>query len=55
MPKFGTEYVSRSLAECEVQVSEELERSLRRKARALGYELAVKAPASSPPSCRPGA
>ena len=42
MLKFGTEYVARSLAEYEAQVREKLERSLRRKAQALGYELVAK-------------
>ena len=50
MLKFGTEYVSRSLAEYEAEVREKLERGLRRKARALGYELVAVAPASPPPS-----
>jgi len=39
MLKFGTEYVARSLVEYEAQVREKLERSLRRKAEAMGYEL----------------
>jgi len=50
MLKFGTEYVSRSLVEYEAEVREKLERGLRRKARALGYELVAVAPASPPPS-----
>jgi transposase len=45
MLKFGTEYVARSLADYEAQVREKLERSLRRKARSLGYDLV---PSASP-------
>ncbi|MDB5352655.1 MAG: family transposase [Planctomycetota bacterium] len=48
MLKYGTEYVARSLVEYEAQVREKLERSLRRKAQALGYELVAKASPSSP-------
>ena len=43
----GEEYVARSLADYEAQVREKLERSLRRKARSLGYEL-VPRPAVAP-------
>ena len=39
MLKFGTEYVTQSLTEYETQVRAKLERSLRRKAESLGYEL----------------
>jgi transposase len=50
MLRYGTEYVARSLSEYEAQVREDLERSLRRKAGALGYELVPKGPAApSPP------
>jgi len=42
MLKFGTEYVARSLVEYESRVRDHLERSLRRKAQALGYELVPK-------------
>jgi transposase len=48
MLKFGAEYVAQSLAEYEAEVREKLERSLRRKAQALGYELVAKAPPASP-------
>jgi hypothetical protein len=46
MLKYGREYVRRSLAEYEQKMREQLERSLRRKAAALGYALVPK-PASS--------
>jgi len=39
MLRYGTEYVTQSLADYEAQVRAKLERVLRRKARALGYEL----------------
>ena len=50
MLKYGTEYVARSLAEYEAQVREKLERSVRRKARSLGYDLVARAasPAVAP-------
>ena len=50
MLKYGTAYVTQSLAEYEAQVREKLERSLRRKAQALGYELVPRGPASPSPS-----
>ena len=50
MLKFGTEYVSQSLAEYEARVREKLERSLRRKAGALGFELVPKVAGSAAPS-----
>jgi transposase len=50
MLKHGTEYVVQSLAEYETQMREKLERSLRRKAEALGFELTPKA---SPPPISP--
>ena len=43
MLKFGEAYVARSLEDYEAQVRERLERALRRKARALGYELVATA------------
>jgi len=49
MLKYGTAYVAQSLAEYESRVREKLERSLRRKAQALGYELVPRGPASPPP------
>jgi hypothetical protein len=48
MLKFGEEYVARSLADYEAEVREKLERSLRRKAKALGYELVAKSPPAPP-------
>ncbi|MBO0701254.1 MAG: IS110 family transposase [Zavarzinella sp.] len=39
MLRYGTEYVRRSLAEYEQKVRAQVERALRRKAAALGYEL----------------
>jgi transposase len=50
MLKYGREYVRRSLAEYEQRMREQLERSLHRKATALGYELVAKhrSPAEPP-------
>ncbi len=48
MLRHGTEYVVQSLAEYEAQMREKLERSLRRKAEALGFDLTPKAAAISP-------
>jgi transposase len=48
MLRFGTEYVAQSLVEYEARVREKLERSLRRKAQALGYELVPRG--SVPPA-----
>ena len=50
MLRFGTEYVAQSLVEYEVKVREKLERSLRRKAQALGDELVPRGSASPAPS-----
>jgi transposase len=47
MLRFGTEYVAQSLVEYEARVREKLERSLRRKAEALGYVLVPKGAAPS--------
>jgi len=46
--KFGAEYVRQSLADYAAQVQAQLERSLRRKAAQLGYDLVPKTPASQP-------
>src|SRR5215472_7359984 len=40
--KYGREYVKRSMAEYEQKMREQLERSLQRKAAALGYSLVPK-------------
>lgn len=45
MLKYGKEYVKQSMEEYERKIKEQMERSLRRKAAALGYELVAKAPA----------
>jgi transposase len=42
MLKYGTEYVKQSMEEYECKIKQQLERSLRRKAAALGYELVAK-------------
>ncbi len=42
MLKYGKEYVKQSMEEYESKINEQLERSLRRKAAALGYELVAK-------------
>lgn len=43
MLKFGKEYVKQSMEQYERKIKDQLERSLRRKAAALGYELVAKA------------
>ncbi len=50
MLRFGTEYVAQSLVEYEAWVREKLERSLRRKAQALGYDLVPKGSMPAAPS-----
>jgi transposase len=50
MLRYGTEYVRRSLAEYEQKVRAQVERALRRKAAALGYELVR---AGGPPAPAP--
>jgi hypothetical protein len=47
MLKYGKEYVKQSMEQYERKIKEHLERSLRRKAAALGYELVAK-PAPAP-------
>jgi transposase len=47
MLKYGKEYVKQSMEEYERKLKQQLERSLRRKAAALGYELVAK-PAAEP-------
>jgi hypothetical protein len=47
MLKYGKEYVQQSIEEYEQKVRKQMERSLQRKANALGYELIPKSP--SPP------
>src|SRR5207253_10028612 len=47
MLKYGREYVKQSMEEYEGKIKEQMERSLRRKAAALGYELVAK-PAAQP-------
>ena len=47
MLKYGKEYVKQSMEEYEHKMKQQLERSLRRKAAALGYELVAK-PAPQP-------
>ncbi|HEY5316954.1 MAG TPA: IS110 family transposase [Solirubrobacteraceae bacterium] len=44
MLRYGSDYVSQSLAEYESKLREKRERALRRKAHALGYELVAKGP-----------
>jgi transposase len=50
MLKYGTEYVSQSLADYEAEVRAKVERSVRRKASALGYDLVPRGSASPSPS-----
>ncbi len=47
--KYGVEYVRQSLDEYAAKVKEQMERSLRRKAAQLGYDLVPK-PAAAQPS-----
>jgi transposase len=48
MLKYGVEYVRQSMEEYGAKVKEQMERSLRRKAALLGYELVPKTPAAQP-------
>lgn len=48
MLKYGREYVKQSMEEYEKKIRSQQERSLRRKAAALGYDLLPKAAAASP-------
>jgi transposase len=47
MMKHGTEYVVRGMAEYAAKLHEQQERSLRRKARLLGFELVAKTPSEA--------
>jgi hypothetical protein len=53
MLRYGTEYVEGSMAEYEQKMREQLERSLQRKAAALGYELVRKAVLPGEPAAVP--
>jgi hypothetical protein len=46
MLKYGREYVKQSMEEYEAKMKSDVERSLRRKAAALGYELVAQAQAA---------
>jgi transposase len=46
--RYGVEYVRQSLEEYGAKIKEQMERSLRRKAALLGYELVPKSPATQP-------
>jgi hypothetical protein len=48
MLKYGKEYVQQSLQEYEQKVRKQMERSLQRKAAALGYDLIPKSPSVRP-------
>jgi transposase len=50
MLKYGTEYVRQSMEEYEQKVRKQMERSLQRKAAALGYELVPKVAAGAAPA-----
>jgi transposase len=50
MLRYGTEYVKKSLADYEAKIRSQIERSLRRKAAALGYELVPKPQPTAEPS-----
>ena len=55
MLQYGTAYVAESLAEYEAQMRATLERSVRRKAESLGFDLVPKpaTPPSPPRTTRP--
>ncbi len=53
MLKYGKEYVRQSMEEYEQKVRKQMERSLQRKAAALGYELIPKSPAGSKTTTEP--
>ena len=53
MLKYGTEYVQQSMAEYESKIKQQMERSLRRKAAALGYTLVANFQPSSVPDPAP--
>jgi hypothetical protein len=44
MLKYGKDYVKQSMGVCEQKIREQVERSLQRKAAALGYQLVPKQP-----------
>jgi transposase len=50
MLKYGKEYVQQSIQEYEQKVRKQMERSLQRKAAALGYELIPKSPSLPKPT-----
>jgi transposase len=50
MFRYGSEYVAQSLADYESQMREKLERSLRRKAQSLGFDLVARPSVASSPS-----
>jgi transposase len=52
--KYGKEYVRASMQEYEQKVRQQVERSLQRKAAALGYALVPKPPAPAEPAAGPG-
>ena len=53
MLKYGTDYVKQSLTDYEQKVRSQLERSLRRKAAALGYQLVPNPQSTQPPIPEP--
>jgi hypothetical protein len=53
MLKYGKEYVQQSMEEYEQKVRKQLERSLQRKAAALGYQLIPKLPSFPEPTTEP--
>jgi hypothetical protein len=48
MLKYGKEYVKQSMEEYERTIKQQLERSLRRKAAALGFDLVIHAAEPTP-------
>jgi transposase len=53
MLKYGKEYVRQSMEEYELKVCRQMERSLQRKAAALGYDLVPKASRAAQPAVEP--
>jgi transposase len=53
MLKYGNEYVRQSIEEYEQKVRKQMERSLQRKAAALGYELVPKSPLGNKTTMEP--
>jgi transposase len=51
--KFGSDYVQQGMADYEQKIRNQMERALKRKAAALGYELIPRPPSSPQPTAEP--